>query len=341
MRDQILAVPNLQIDRIDGVAPLDAQLGVADPRTVPDMLFEPLFGQPKHTKAALSTFAILDAAKMPSLPELLEMSGLQHRCLFKGDAYDELKNVAPWIVRLEDDNTFTRNLFTRSGVPWHFWDSEPGIYIRSGGTLDDMWKHFRKFTRMQDEKRKWYFLRFWDPTIWFDALTLEGCELAHDLLSPSHGSGVDCLVVYTATQGSCMVVRPPTVGARHMGKNALAARCLTQADVEILRIGMLCPFAREILTQIARDDAAMLAGLTKSEAETRILATVMRLHGYGFLTVDILRELCLQDLFLGYDFESEDETGQLMQICRSNLSEAEKYLGITKRISALELVKYG
>lgn len=152
--------PALQIETIDGVEPLDAQLGVTEFKTVPDALYEPLFGQPDDTN--LHTYAILDAAKVPNLPELLEVSGLEHRCLFKGDAYDELKDVAPWIVQLEDENNFTRNLFTRSDAPWHVWDNEPGIYLRSGGTLDDMWKHFRKFTRIQEENGKWVYFRFWD-----------------------------------------------------------------------------------------------------------------------------------------------------------------------------------
>ncbi len=72
------------------------------------------------------TYAILDAAKITNLPELLEASPLEHRCLFKGSAYDALKDAAPWVVRLENGNSFTRNLFTRSSAPWHqWWDSEP------------------------------------------------------------------------------------------------------------------------------------------------------------------------------------------------------------------------
>ena len=174
--------PALQIDTIDGVEPLDAQLGVADLKTVPDALYEPLFGQPSD--ALLHTYAILDAAKVPNLPELLETSGLKHRCLFKGDAYDELKDVAPWVVRLEDGNAFTRNLFTRSDAPWHLWDAEPGIYLRSSGTLDDMWKHFRKFTKVQDEQGKWFYFRFWEARTFTQIL--EKTEAA-PLLSPPDG----------------------------------------------------------------------------------------------------------------------------------------------------------
>ncbi|MEP4206957.1 DUF4123 domain-containing protein, partial [Marinobacter alexandrii] len=162
----------LRIETIEGIEPLDAQFGAAEPRTVPDELYEPLFGQPDPTQAELEqaegdpakvpplqTYAILDGAKVAGLPEVLAASGLEHRCLFKGDAFDELKDVAPWIVGLEDGHKFTRNLFTRSDARWHLWDNEPGIYVRSRGTLDDMWGHFRKFTKVQDEQGKWYYLR--------------------------------------------------------------------------------------------------------------------------------------------------------------------------------------
>lgn len=166
----------LQMKTIVGLAPLDAQIGVFPKKTVPEALYQVLFDQPEPTESEIEaaggdisslqsaqTYAILDAAKIANLPELLAQSGLNHRCLFKGDALQTLKDVAPWIVRLEDDNRFTRNLFTRSPAPWHLWDAEPGIYVCTRGSLDEMWRHFRKFTRVQAEAGKWYYLRFWEP----------------------------------------------------------------------------------------------------------------------------------------------------------------------------------
>lgn len=173
------APTGLQIATIENVEPLDAQLGAVVKKTVPDALRDALFGQPEPCPAEIEaaggdpaavppmrTYAILDAAKVVNLPEVLEDSELEHRCLFKGKAYDDLKNVAPWIVRLEDGNTFTRNLFTRSDAYWHLWDNEPGIYVRSRATLDDMWRHFRKFTRVRDEGGQWLYWRFWDSRLY-------------------------------------------------------------------------------------------------------------------------------------------------------------------------------
>lgn len=170
------AGPKLTFETIPRVEPLDAQFGVMVQKTVPDALDTPLFDQPEPTRAELEaaqgdptqvppmqTYAILDAAKVTNLAVTIETSGLKHRCLFKGAAYDNLKDVAPWIVQLEDGNKFTRQLFTQGKAPTNLWDSEAGIYLRSRSTIDDLRDHFRKFTKVQDENEKWYYFRFWEP----------------------------------------------------------------------------------------------------------------------------------------------------------------------------------
>src|SRR5690606_8622183 len=100
----------LQIATIGNVEPLDQQFGIQPKKTVPDILRGTLFDQPDSLDvenpaaggdpagvSPMQTYAILDAAKVVNLPELLGSSGLEHQCLFKGKSYDELKNVAPWI----------------------------------------------------------------------------------------------------------------------------------------------------------------------------------------------------------------------------------------------------
>jgi hypothetical protein len=149
------------------VVPLDAQLGVDDPVNVPPMLRDALFGQP-DVDTTLRTFAILDAAKVTNLPDMLATSGLQHACLFQGDAYETMNTVAPWIVELDETNSFIRKLFTQipdKNVPWFLWDKSPGIYVRSAANLKDMVRHFRKFTRIKDADDQWFYFRFYEPDI--------------------------------------------------------------------------------------------------------------------------------------------------------------------------------
>lgn len=47
------------------------------------------------------------------------------------------------------------------------WQQGTGIFIRSMASFNETWKHFRKFTKVQDEQGKWYFFRFWDHRIIF------------------------------------------------------------------------------------------------------------------------------------------------------------------------------
>ena len=167
---------HLTLTEIEGVEPLDAQLGAWPLKTVPDALQEPLFGQAeiKHygTPAAvppMKTYAILDAAKLQWGLSEIEDCDMPFRCLFKGKAAEELKDVAPYLIELDPKADFTRRLFTHNPdmpdamTTAHLWHKEPGIYIRSRAGFDNMRKHFRKFTRVQDENGKWYYWRFWEP----------------------------------------------------------------------------------------------------------------------------------------------------------------------------------
>lgn len=197
-----LEQPLLYIDTIEGVEPLDAQIGISPKITVPDALYGALFDQPDLSAEnggatckviavpPLQTYAILDAAKVTNLPELLECSDLEHRCLFKGNAYDEMHNVAPWIVRLEESNSFTRSLFTRSDAPWHLWDQKPGVFFRSRRTLDELQRHFRKFTKVRDENDKWLYLRWWETSFWHLAASGYIGAVQQNLIAP-----IDVLVV--------------------------------------------------------------------------------------------------------------------------------------------------
>lgn len=168
-RDISNTPPALTVRTIKGVIPLDSQFGIAKPLTVPVALREVLFGQLEEIRDSaglpLHTYAILDASKVMGLVEKLEASGLDHVCLFKGVAAEELRDVAPYLVRLCEASPFTRNLFTRSNEPRHLWDREPGVYLRSRGSLDALWAHFRKFVRIKSESGAWMFQRFWEPSV--------------------------------------------------------------------------------------------------------------------------------------------------------------------------------
>jgi len=161
---------------IPDVKPLDSQMGVWPQKSAPDALVGPLFGHPDPTEAEvakygsritpLKTYAILDAAKMSYLlTGLLDASNLRFRCLYQGEAEDELGEVAPYLVEIEQNNSFTKALFTNLEPPVGLWSANLGIFLRSRASFEEMRQHLRKFTRIQDQHGKWRFFNFWDGRV--------------------------------------------------------------------------------------------------------------------------------------------------------------------------------
>lgn len=180
------------IDQLEGVAPLDAQMGVWPKRTTPPDLRDALFS-PRETSddsPVLSTFAVLDAARVPGLVDALERENLPYRCLFKGEAQRSLEDAAPYLAQLREDATFTRRLFTVSDAPAGLWDDRPAIYLRSVGTIDQLREHFRRFTRAPVESGAWFFLRFWEPQCFLQlALSRNARGMALHMLAPAARRG--------------------------------------------------------------------------------------------------------------------------------------------------------
>jgi len=149
----------LALEVIAGANPLQRGERL-DPDQLPEWL------SPSSSDADLLTLAVIDAAKVPNLPEQLEASGLRHECLFSGDAEDELGALGPWLVAVDPGSRFTRNLFMEGqpgGKVTDLWMGDWGLFIRTSRSFDETRSHLRKFTKVRDENSAWLFFRFWDP----------------------------------------------------------------------------------------------------------------------------------------------------------------------------------
>lgn len=131
----------------------------------------------------LDSFGLLDAARAPYLPDLLESSGLEWCSLFNGAAAEEFREAAPYLVRIYENDKFTRRLFSDSGMPNDLWTAAPGIFLRSRKSMDELRRQFRKFTRIQMEDKKWYYFRFWELAAIQHATSEAGAELFRRLWS--------------------------------------------------------------------------------------------------------------------------------------------------------------
>ena len=161
-------------ETLTDIVPLDAQLGVLDKLSVPPSLHPYLFevlppsleeqdlykDLPKIP--ALRTYAILDASRVPLLQERLEEANLPFQCLYKGDAEENLKTAAPYLVELKEHHKLTRQLFSQTGMASDLWGQYPGVFFRSRALIDQLATHFRRFTKVKNEQGQWLFYRFWD-----------------------------------------------------------------------------------------------------------------------------------------------------------------------------------
>lgn len=134
-------------------------MGARHPRHVPEQLDDHIFSD------TLTTYALLDGAKLPHIQQLLATEGLPHRCLFTGRTKDDMGDVAPWLVALTPTAPLTRRLFTAGPSPHDLWRARPGILFQSAQGLDALRKHFRRFVRLQDAGASWFYFRFWEPFI--------------------------------------------------------------------------------------------------------------------------------------------------------------------------------
>ncbi len=336
----------LAVDMIDGIKPLDDQFGVEQKATVPEALRDYLFGELEPTTAELSaaggdatripstgTYAILDAAKVVNLPELLESSGLEHRCLFKGKAFEELKDAAPWIVRLEESNGLTRNLFTQGDAPWHLWSAEPGIYIRSRAPLDDIWRHLRKFTKLRDSAGRWVYFRFWEPdTIQaYLSVTLKGLPESQPFFGSPENLLIRAVISYPLF-GEAMVHRCDTL--TYFTEEVEPGRLTPQQEIA-LTISMERRQRREIVEALRRSFPEETSDFTDETLTETVRDLADRFSRYGIRTVRSIHLLASWQLFYGVGFETRDPEGEMIRICGSPMAEDAKLKRIQDRLSAL------
>lgn len=147
---------------------LGDQFGVYPKKTVPDALRPTLWDGDAHS------YAVIDAASVPNLPERLAASEMPHACLFEGRAAQDLGVAAPWLVELAPGEKLLRDLFTRTADQIAEGHAPAGLFLRSENGFPEVKAHLRQFVRLRDEAGNWAYFRFWEgPYLFgvFEALT--------------------------------------------------------------------------------------------------------------------------------------------------------------------------
>ncbi len=102
---------------------------------------------------------MLDGASVPNLPVRLYEMRPPHFCLFTGDLEPDMREVAPYLVRLFPKTPFTEWLLQEC------WGKHWGIFAHSRLSFIEMRKHFRSMVKVCDEAGNPLIFRFYDPRV--------------------------------------------------------------------------------------------------------------------------------------------------------------------------------
>jgi hypothetical protein len=106
-----------------------------------------------------SAYAVLDGASIPDLLPNMLAAPEEHACLYRGELEPDLAEVAPYLVKLRQESSFTEWILSEG------WGNHWGIFAVSQIGLEALRRHFRHFLRVKDPAGKVLYFRFYDPRV--------------------------------------------------------------------------------------------------------------------------------------------------------------------------------
>lgn len=113
-------------------------------------------------------FAVLDAARGPSLSQLLSTPALRCQPLFVGEPADGPAGHAPILVELGQASSSSERADVRAFLETLLlsgWGKSWGIFFTSLSSLDDVAAHFRGFLLSDAQDDRPLYLRLYDPRV--------------------------------------------------------------------------------------------------------------------------------------------------------------------------------
>ncbi|KIT16875.1 DUF4123 domain-containing protein [Jannaschia aquimarina] len=224
----------------DGRPPRRGYLSYCD---VPDAEGASLLEPSAETRV----FALLDAAKIPGLPERLEGLGAEFACLFDGEAAEDYAEAAPYLVDMTDDARLRAHVVTRSSDPLDLLGRNAGVVVTAPCTLAEIRDRLRRFTRIRDGRDRWYYFRFWDAGGLFHFLADDRLPLdtAVRLCQMRDGTALTWIVPH---DGRFRIVTPTRTEAAPTGSLVLSDR-----EYDALRLARWIEFERAVADELRAD----------------------------------------------------------------------------------------
>lgn len=342
-------------DRTDGVAGVDRAQGLRPALAVTEHVIPPLgdqsnlpfwerkwiapelaellFAQPAEGPV-LRTYLVIDAGLRQAVrgvhdldPDAIE---LPVRCLFQGAAADELEMQAPYLI----DMTLTKPVRNGEAPPPKFvrdffvedFNQKTGIFLRTAASMDVVWKHLRRFTRLRMEhSEKWYFYRYWDPvgaTVPLFEFLAERPEQAAAWFQ----SDADRPIASYIYQD----YRDDTVRVAQFDPAALPSQrarfdTFTQAQrahgVRYLIKRRCYDIAKHLQLKFPKE----LGPRSTAEIEAHLLRCSDRMQRYGMRQQEFLMQIFVWDLLIGEEFEHMPTHAAVLEALQGRKREPMKF----------------
>lgn len=104
-------------------------------------------------------YAVLDGAAIPLLRIRLFEDEPEYVCLFRGELPPDMAEVAPYLVKLEIADPFTRWLVQEG------WGRSWGIYVSTDEGIRPLRTHLRKLLTVRGPDGQELHFRFYDPRV--------------------------------------------------------------------------------------------------------------------------------------------------------------------------------
>ena len=288
-----------------------------------------------HDLSAYRTVvALLDAACLPGLPERLESREIPALSLFQGDLATQLRDVAPYLVRMDVAGSLMRDFLNEADLPWAMWKKRPGILILSDLDLAALQKHFRRLLRVRAEDSTFFF-RFWEQAsalAYFDALATS--EDRGRWFYPREGGQIEALLVPDAKADALRVF--PAAGPRpDIRPWESRPFTLQPAELAALRDTRIHENIQQMVALMISTFPDRATSLAPGQLEKRLRRSVSRAADFGILQRGNAFRIAAWDLHSDDVFEAIDPTGELRRILHAEILEEDKMRLLVARLAQL------
>lgn len=111
----------------------------------------------EHPGAQL--FVLLDPSRDTKITTVAQGLSERAECLYIGSARQEFEDDAPWLVQCGEMDGFSDYLVDE-GLGQHWC-----VFVISGGSFDDLFRHFRHLTKIRQVDGESLFFRYYDPDV--------------------------------------------------------------------------------------------------------------------------------------------------------------------------------